>query len=93
MWYQGCLDKVPKLKQNIRKNEAVTGKTLFFVWKCCVFNLSTFNEKIVLQFFEKDLHFSENLFKSYYCFKIYFLNYMIKGALSGLRQFLAIEAL
>ena len=35
-----------------------------FVWKCCVFNLSTFNWKTVLQFFEKDLHFSENLFQN-----------------------------
>ena len=24
-----------------------------FVWKCCVFNFSTFNSKAVLQFFEK----------------------------------------
>ena len=35
-----------------------------FVWKCFVFNLSTFNWKKILQFFEKDLHFSENLFQN-----------------------------
>ena len=79
------LYEVPKLKQNFRKNEAVAGKTLFFlispsctprstvlnigfwhdtlVWKCCVFNLSTFNEKTVLEFFEKGSHFAENLFQ------------------------------
>ena len=59
------LQEVFKLKQNFQKNEAVTGKTPFFVigpfctphsiwlniafwqgsfvWKCCVFNLSTLN--------------------------------------------------
>ena len=29
-----------------------------FVWKCSVVNLSTFNEKMVLCFFEKGLHFN-----------------------------------
>ena len=35
-----------------------------FVWKSCVFNLSAFNWKMVLQFFEKAFHFPENLFQS-----------------------------
>ena len=35
-----------------------------FVWKCCVLNLSTFNQTTVLQLFEKGLRFSENLLQS-----------------------------
>ena len=34
------------------------------IWKRCVFNLSTFNLKTLLQFFEKGFCFSENLFQS-----------------------------
>ena len=29
-----------------------------FLWKCCLFNLSTFNWKTILQFFEKDFRLS-----------------------------------
>ena len=32
-----------------------------FLWKWCIFNLSTFNYKVVLQFFEKSFLFPENL--------------------------------
>ena len=35
-----------------------------FEWKWFVFNLSAFNGKTVLQFFEKDFRFPENLFQS-----------------------------
>ena len=35
-----------------------------FVWKCCLFNHSAFNQKTELQFFEKSLRFSENFFQS-----------------------------
>ena len=32
-----------------------------FLWRWCIFNLSTFNYKVVLQFFEKSFLFPENL--------------------------------
>ena len=32
-----------------------------FVWKCCIFNLSAFNLKKVLQLFEKGFRFPENM--------------------------------
>ena len=35
-----------------------------FVWKWCAVILSTFNQNIALQFFEKGFRFSENLFQS-----------------------------
>ena len=34
-----------------------------FAWKCCAFNCSTLNKKIVLQFSKRDFSFSENFFK------------------------------
>ena len=33
-----------------------------FICKCCFFNVIAFNEKTILQFFQKDFRFSENLF-------------------------------
>ena len=35
-----------------------------FEWKWCVFSLTGFNYKRVLQFFEKGFRFTENLFQS-----------------------------
>ena len=35
-----------------------------FIWKCWVFNLGAFKYKMLVQFFEKDFLFPENLFQS-----------------------------
>ena len=68
--------EVLKLKQNFQKNNLCPFRTSHFicrsvgfwqgsfVWKWRIFNLSNFNKKTLLQFFEKDFFFSEYLFQS-----------------------------
>ena len=67
------LDEVLKLKQNFRKNKLVTGKTPSFVMGSSCSPHSIYpntgfwqsRRKTILQFFEKGLRFSENLFQSW----------------------------
>ena len=63
---KNSFQEVLKTKQNFQKNKVITGKTPFFVigswhgslWKWCIFNLSTFNYRQLLQFFLKKVFVS-----------------------------------